>query len=177
MNNTIEGKPIGENNRASIGFSDSTNPLFSDERAAQTPGEKFVVFFLNGKFYGVSAGKVAEVSQPLAIVALPNAPEWLLGIGNLRSEIVVIVNLPKIIGENSPVSIKKTKLIVLKTKNTDAPIAFPIDKLSEIAQSNDVKYQAAGAVGSPFVSAKFNYKSNAVQVIDSDKLLAFLTTS
>ena len=175
MNNTIEGKPIGESNRASIGFSDSTNQLFGDERAAQTPGEKFVVFFLNDKLYGILAREVAEVSQPLSIVALPNAPEWLLGIGNLRSEIVVIVNLPKIIGENSPVSTKKTKLIVLKTKNTDAPIAFPIDKLSEIAQSNDVRRESAGAVDSPFVSAKFNYKSNVVSVIDSDKLLAFLT--
>ena len=175
MNNTIEGKPIGESRHASIGFSDSTNPLFSGESTAQAAGEKFVVFFLNGNLYGVSADKVAEVSQPLAIVALPNAPGWLLGIGNLRGEIVAIVNLPKIIGENSPVSTKKTKLIVLKTKNTDAPIAFPIDKLNEIVQSNDVKYETPVKNDSPFVSAKFNSKSNVVNLIDSDKLLNFLT--
>jgi len=171
MNKIIQEKPIGGENRASIGFSDSTTPLYDDELFACAPGEKFVVFFLSGKLYGIPAREVAEVSQPLPVAALPNAPEWLLGIGNLRGEIIAIANLPKIIGENSPVLTAKTKLIVLKAKNYDTAIAFPIDKLSEIIAEHDKNFEAAGENESPFVYAKFTHQSNVVRLIDSGKLL------
>jgi len=174
MNKSVQEKPIGGENRASIGFSDSTNPIYNDEIFAGTPGEKFVVFFLSSKLYGISAREVAEVSQPLEIAALPNAPEWLLGIGNLRGEIIAIANLPKILGENSPVSTAKTKLIVLKTKNYETAIAFPVDKLSEIIAEHDKNFKAAGTNDSPFVYAEFAHQTDVVRLIDCGKLLSSL---
>ena len=174
MNNDIQEKPIGGENRNSIGFSDSINTIYNDEIFAGTPGEKFVVFFLSDKLYGISAREVAEVSQPLEIATLPNAPEWLLGIGNLRGEIIAIANLPKIIGENSQVSTSKTKLIVLKTKNYETAIAFPVDKLNEIIAEHDKNFKAAGTKDSPFVYAEFAHQTDVVRLIDCGKLLCSL---
>ena len=175
MDNFTQEKPIGDGKRAPVGFSDSINQLYADEQCARTTGEKFVVFFLCEKLYGIPAREVAEVSQPPAIAALPNAPEWLSGIGNLRGEIIAIVNLPKIIGENSEVSTAKTKLIVLKAENYDTAIAFPVDKLSEIVVEHDKKIEAAGEDDSPFIHAKFVHQLNVVHLIDCDKLLTSLT--
>jgi len=175
MNNFTQVKPIGDGKRAPVGFSDSINQFYKDEQCALATGEKFVVFFLSEKLYGIPAREVAEVSQPLMIAALPNAPGWFLGIGNLRGEIIAIVNLPKIIGENSEVSTAKTKLIVLKAKNYDTAIAFPVDKLSEIVAEHDKKIEAADGDDSPFVYAKFAYQSNFVRLIDCEKLLNTLT--
>ncbi|HEY0658278.1 MAG TPA: chemotaxis protein CheW [Pyrinomonadaceae bacterium] len=177
MNKVIREKPIGGKNRASIGFSDSPNSLYNDELFARTSGEKFVVFLLSEKLYGIPARQVAEVSQPLTIAALPNSPEWLLGIVNLRGEIIAIVSLPKLFGENIRASTAKTKLIVLKAKNYDTAIGFPVDKLSEIIAEHDKKFEAAGENDSPFIYAKFTYQSNTVHLIDSESLLSSLTTN
>lgn len=174
MNKIIREKPIGGVKPASIGFSDSTNPIYDDEIFAGTPGEKFVVFFLSNKLYGILAREVAEVSQPLEIAALPNAPGWLLGIANLRGEIIAIANLPKILGENFPISTAKTKLLVLKTKNFDTAIAFPVDKLTEIVAEHDKNFAAAEKNLSLFVYAEFPHQSDVVRLIDSGKLLSSL---
>ena len=172
----IHEKPIGAEKRAPIGFSDSTN-RFDDERRAETGGEKFVVFFLCDKLYGVPTGEVAEVSPPLVIAALPNAPEWLSGLGNLRGNIIAVVNLPKIVGENPKVSTAKTKFVVLKSKNHEMPIAFPVDKLSEIVSGHDKKIEVPAENISSFVYGKFTHQSSVVHLIDCDKLLSFLTTN
>lgn len=177
MNEIIREKPIGGETCASIGFSDSPNPLCNDELFPGSAVEKFVVFYLSEKLYGIPARQVAEVSQPLPVAALPNSPEWLLGIGNLRGEIIAIANLPKIIGDDSPALTAKTKLIVLKAKNYDTAIGFPVDKLSEIIAEHDKKFEAAGESASPFVYARFTYQSNTVHLIDSEKLLSSLTTN
>lgn len=174
MDDFIQEKPIGESVRAPIGFSDSANGLYIGEKSAQAPGEKLVVFFLSGNLYGISAQRVAEISQPVPIAVLPNAPEWLLGIGNLRGEIIAVANLPFILGENAAIEAAKTKLIVLKTKNFDTAIAFPVDKLSEIITSNEKNKKAAEAGDSPYIYANFTYQSNIIRLIDAERLLLSL---
>ncbi|HVE58315.1 MAG TPA: chemotaxis protein CheW [Pyrinomonadaceae bacterium] len=98
----------------------------------KSDGEKFVVFFLDDELFAVSADQIAEIVRPLEFTPLPNSPVWLYGIANLRGQIISVLNLAKICRKNSvPVS-SKSKLIVLKPKNSASSMAFPVDRLSEI---------------------------------------------
>lgn len=173
----IQEKPIGARSVSPVGFSDSDHLPAKHKRDAQAHGERFVVFFLSEQLYGISAQNVAEVSQPVPIAALPNAPEWLSGIGNLRGEIMAVVDLPTIVGERSKIASPKTKLIVLNTKKYDTAIAFPADKLCEIVILDEKNFITAGGEKSPYVSASFTYQSNIVRLIDCDKLLKSLAAS
>src|SRR5687768_14233711 len=106
---------------------------FSPEKQSViADSEKFVVFFLGEEFFAVSAGQVIEIVQPPGSTPLPRAPDWLHGIANLRGEIISILNVAKLCGKKTmPVS-TKTKLIVLKPQIFDSPVAFLVDKISEI---------------------------------------------
>ncbi len=44
-------------------------------------------------FFAVPSVKVSEVVQMLSIAPLPNVPEWLLGIADLRGSIISVVSL------------------------------------------------------------------------------------
>src|SRR5689334_910486 len=109
-------KNFAQENLPEIDFfsPDLTDSLFLENQTAEASGEKFIVFFLDGELYAVSAAQVAEVVQMLAITPLPNVPEWLLGIANLRGEIISVVDLPKLWNKKTSQNPAKAKLIVLR---------------------------------------------------------------
>jgi purine-binding chemotaxis protein CheW len=175
MNKLFDEKPIGERKKAPIGFSDSTNPLFSPDAGAQKPLEKFVVFFLNEHVYAVSSRIVSEVSLPLPVAVLPNAPGWLSGIANLRGEVVSVLNLGKILGETEQTSSPKRKFLILQAKNLETPVAVPVDNLCEVAALDESDFVLTEDNNSPFVYGISAYKSNTMHLIDSERMLSLLT--
>jgi purine-binding chemotaxis protein CheW len=163
---SINGKNFDLSSLNLTDFTDSPNKSNSDSQ-----NEKFVVFSLDGEIFAVSAPLVTEVVQPLTVTALPNSPEWLYGIANLRGEIVSILNLSKICRRKPSVFSPKTKLIVFRPKFLDLPIAFSVDRISEI-----VSFQAENLTFAedPFVLAKAALHSNFVNLLNTEKIFSSL---
>jgi purine-binding chemotaxis protein CheW len=57
--------------------------------------KQLVTFQLGDELYGVNIMDVKEIVRVQAIRAIPNAPTYVEGIFNLRSEIIPIINLHK----------------------------------------------------------------------------------
>jgi purine-binding chemotaxis protein CheW len=60
-----------------------------------TESKQLVTFQLGEELYGVNIMDVKEIVRVQAIRAIPNAPAYVEGIFNLRSEIIPIINLHK----------------------------------------------------------------------------------
>ena len=56
---------------------------------------QLVTFQLGEELYGINIMDVKEIVRVQAIRAIPNAPMYVEGIFNLRSEIIPIINLHK----------------------------------------------------------------------------------
>ena len=149
-----------------------TDALIDSENSVQKQGEKFIVFALDNEFFAVSAKRVAEVVQPLVLTPLPNVPEWLLGMANLRGSIISVVNLLKLWDKKPSPASPKTKFIVLRPANGDTSVAFTVDKLSEIVTLPNEKIQFIKNDKSFF--AKAMHKSNVLHLIDTEKLASSL---
>lgn len=67
------------------------------EEGMKTPEKlrQFVVFALGGEEYGVNIQDVREIVKTGEITMVPNAPEFIRGIINLRGKIVVVIDLEK----------------------------------------------------------------------------------
>jgi purine-binding chemotaxis protein CheW len=61
----------------------------------KTESRQLVTFQLGEELYGVNIMDVKEIVRVQAIRAIPNAPTYVEGIFNLRSEIIPIINLHK----------------------------------------------------------------------------------
>lgn len=152
---------------------DLNDSLFFEKQNSQASGEKFIVFFLDDELFAVSARKVSEVVHPTGVTPLPNVPEWLCGIANLRGEIISVVDLSKLWRRKVSQTPAKTKLIVLRAQNSNSSIAFTADKLSEIITLADDAIHFCEEESSHIYGKTF-HKSNVLNLIDTEKLVASL---
>jgi len=67
------------------------------EEGIRTPEKirQFVVFALGGEEYGVNIRDVREIVRTGEVTMVPNAPNFIRGIINLRGKIVVVIDLEK----------------------------------------------------------------------------------
>lgn len=155
-------------------FTEMAESLFIEEDDLAN-SEKFVTFYLREQFFGVPSKAVAEVTRPLPVASLPNSPEWLAGIANLRGEVIPVLNLPKLLDKESSETSNRAKFVVLQSG--DAAFAFVVDKLSEIVTLPTKSIEPLQEKVSPNIFGKAEFKSNTLYLIDADRILSSLALS
>lgn len=160
---------------SSLDLLEFEDPLYSDGRPVQPVGERYLVFFLGNKIYGILSEKVAEIFQPVSITPLFNSPEWLLGIAGFRNEIISVVDLKKLWDAKAAASKPKSKLIVLRSENFASPIAFAVDKLSKIVALPDTEIKPLKEQSLPNICGTASFESKTLHLLDAEKLLSSLT--
>lgn len=152
-------------------------PALSKNRAKISTGEKYIVFHLDEKLFGIRSDSVLEVVPALPVTPLPNIPDWLSGIANLRGTIISVVDLRKLWGKPT-FTPQKSRLIVFRAAKNDTSIAFVVDKVSEIVtiSTDEIHFSAADFEHSfPTFFGKANFKSQPLFLLDIDKILSSLT--
>ncbi|MDO4765857.1 MAG: chemotaxis protein CheW [Eubacteriales bacterium] len=91
---------------------------------------KQVVFHLDNEEYGVDIMKVNVIEKYQDIVKVPNSPEYIEGIINLRGEILPIFNLRKKFNLKEKAIDENTKIIVVFLG--DMKVGFIVDSVSQI---------------------------------------------
>jgi len=106
MNQPFWGLETGAKKRVFFGFSPlnkvsniSIIRLYIEEVSlgskSMSEANQLVTFQLGEELYGIDIMDVKEIVRVQAIRAIPNAPVYVEGIFNLRSEIIPIINLHK----------------------------------------------------------------------------------
>jgi purine-binding chemotaxis protein CheW len=141
--------------------------------ACPTRTEKFVTFHLGETLYAVLAAAVAEVTHPLPVTSLPNAPAALMGISPLRGEIIASMDLRRLLCDVPPGSISpKSKQLVFKRRSAEAlPIAFTADRLGEIVTLDLSEIRPEGS-GNGYLAGVATVDDRNIMVIDHSKLAA-----
>jgi len=115
--------------------------------------------------------EVFDIRERADIVPIPFIPSYLLGIVNVRGEILPVLSLPEIIGiENDD---ELHKMIVV---DAGKKIAFPVRRIldlvqMEISEIRQIK-EAGAASDIRFISGEFTYEGKTVFVIDVLKLFS-----
>ncbi len=91
---------------------------------------QLVVFNLCNEEYGVDIMQVKEIVNYMVPVKVPNAPEFIEGIINLRSEIIPIINLKKRFNIEGQ-EIEENKRIIVMNIN-GKKVGFVVDDASEV---------------------------------------------
>lgn len=156
---SIAEQPIAEN--------------ITDFELVRTDGKKHVIFFLDEEMFAVPAEYVAEVDRLLAVTPLPNVPHWLLGIANLRGDIVSVVDLRKF-WERTSSPPQKTKTIILRDEDDETLIAFVIDRLGEIAnlQISEAEFITETTYPMPHAGKKVRHQESCIYILDAASLLS-----
>ena len=97
---------------------------------------RLVNFRLSGVSYGIGISSVREVIKPVEFVVLPNAPEYIAGVINLRGHIICTIDLRKKFSMNVIDNEKTRIMIVNVNKATLGMIVDEVDEVISLSKSD-----------------------------------------
>lgn len=97
--------------------------------------ERDIIFLVGKEEYGLDVTFVTAIEPMMDIVPVPNAPACVLGLMNLRGEVIPVYSLRKRFGMEEQSDAAKNKLIV--ARYDDKSIAFKVDEVMEMQDFED----------------------------------------
>lgn len=103
--------------------------------------EEILTFYLNEQLFGIKIIDVKEIIRKAFYDKIAGSNDYILGLLNLRGQIVTILDLKKIIyfdkKDNNYFENSCSCIILKKNKEFDELIGFSIDKAGEVIQFNN----------------------------------------
>ena len=117
--------------------------------------DQYLTFMLNGEEYGVDILRVQEIKGWIPTTKIPNTPDYIRGVMNLRGAIVPIIDLRQRFAMPAIDYTATTVVIVLKVHNAGAErtIGFVVDAVSDVYNVSPDQFRAAPASSSTNCSA------------------------
>ena len=137
------------------------------------PPERFVVFRLAEKSYGIAMQRVLETDRMPRVTFVPGLPSSLRGITNLRGDILPIIDLRQLLGWGETELTAGNRLIVVKS-TADSQVGLIVDALGGLGtfgvdRSGGVE-RSGNAVENELLNGSGEHKGQQVNVLDLDKV-------
>jgi len=91
---------------------------------------KLVMFSLDQEIYGIEIEQVVEINRTLEITPVPNSPEYIEGLIDLRGEVIAIIDPEKRFGLKRETPISKKHTIVCQS--AEAKFGLLVDQVFKI---------------------------------------------
>jgi len=106
--------------------------------------KQVVVFNLGDEEFGVDIGEVREINRVAGITKIPNTPDSIRGIINLRGSVIVIIDLSIKLGLPPKPFNKNTRIIVIDVEGTT--VGLIVDSATEVLRLNNNQIKPAPTV-------------------------------
>ena len=138
--------------------------------------KQYVVFKLSNESYAVDIMNVSEITEPKKNTKVPNAPDFVDGIINLRGEVIPIIDLKKrfdiVLKDNN--TYKDKRIIVVNMD--DKKIGFIVDTASEVLtiNENDIDPPSNIIAGDDrqFITGIGKVEERILIILDLEKILS-----
>jgi len=153
----------------------------TDERrsASNKKGEndevlQWVTFKLETEVYGINVMQVQEVLRYSEIAPVPGAPVYVLGIINLRGNVVTVIDTRSRFGLESCEVTDNTRVVVIESEKQ--VIGILVDSVAEVVYLKASEIDDAPNVGNEettqFIQGVSNRDGELLILVDLDKLLS-----
>lgn len=158
----------------------STNTMSdaTDEVKVEGESSQFLTFILDNETYGVEILRVQEIKGWTPVTRIPNTPEYMQGVLNLRGTIVPIVDMRMRFQlthvEYTPITV--VIVLSVKSDNGERVIGLVVDSVSDVidVEADDVKATPdfGTSLNTKFINGIATSNDNMVMLLDVDKLLS-----
>jgi purine-binding chemotaxis protein CheW len=147
-----------------------------EERAtpAAATGERHILFRMGISTYACPLVQLREVIRTPTITPVPDAPEWLLGLANVRGDVTSIVDLPLALGLESE-GRGARPVLMAETSDKQTAVGLLVDEVVGIRRMSVSPWTPDdgmewGRVGE-FLSGLSEQNEQLIPVIDLDQVL------
>ncbi|HBA71241.1 MAG: chemotaxis protein CheW [Geobacteraceae bacterium GWC2_55_20] len=137
---------------------------------------QLVSFMLAGEEYGVEVLKVREIIRMPTITKMPNTPQHVEGIINLRGKVIPIISMRKRFGLMESENSGHTRIIIMDVAGTLT--GFIVDAVSEVIRIHSSEIQPppsmimSGGIGREFITGVFNHAERLLIIMDVDRMFS-----
>jgi purine-binding chemotaxis protein CheW len=134
---------------------------------------QWVTFRLENETYGVNVMQVQEVLRYSDIAPVPGAPSYVLGIINLRGNVVTVIDTRARFGLMPDEITDNTRVVIIESNKQ--VIGILVDSVAEVVYMKASEIEPAPNVGTDdsatFIRGVCNRDNELLILVDLDKLL------
>ena len=131
-------------------------------------------FRVGDSIYGVDIMDIQEIIRYQKVLPIPNAPEFVEGVINLREEAIPIISMRKRFGLDSIDETKSMRIVILKVGAKDVGIV--VDSVDKVLMVEEGELKAppgeATAIESDYLSGVVWDNEELVMVLEMEKILS-----
>jgi len=156
---------------AEVAYDEYQDPINQD---IQDPLLQWVTFRLDEEKYGINVMAVQEVLKVTEITQVPGAPDFVLGIINLRGNVVTVIDTRSRFGLEPCDVTDNTRVVVIESEKQ--VIGILVDSVAEVVYLKASEIDDAPNVGNDesaqFIQGVSNRDGELLILVDLDKLLS-----
>ncbi len=134
---------------------------------------QLVGFKLGKEEFGIDILIVLEIIRMINITEMPNAPEFVEGIVNLRGKIIPVINLRKKLDLPATDYNDRTRIIVINVKGKN--VGFVVDEVSEVlrveSQITEPPPDIVSGIKSEYISGIVKLEDRLLILLDIETLM------
>ena len=135
---------------------------------------QWVTFQLENETYGINVMQVQEVLRYTEIAPVPGAPDSVLGIINLRGNVVTVIDTRSRFGLPAGDVSENSRIVIIEAEKQ--VIGIMVDSVAEVVYLRSSEIDAAPAVGTEesakFIQGVSNRDGQLLILVDLNKLLS-----
>jgi len=153
--------------------SNTSPPKLSPQNQSRGDLLQLVGFHVGGEEFGLDILRVQEIIRLQPLTRVPNSPDSLDGVMNLRGKIIPVIGLRKRFGLELAPPDKQNRIVVVEIKDT--VLGFIVDSVSEVlripAETVEPPPQL-GKVRQEYVSGVGKLDDRLLILLDVDRLMS-----
>ncbi len=143
-------------------------------QTAEDPIFQYVTFRLDDETYGINVMQIQEVLRYTEIAPVPGAPDYVLGIINLRGNVVTVIDTRKRFGLSQSDISDHTRIVVLEIDGQ--VVGVLVDSVAEVVYLKQSEVETAPNVGNEesarFIQGVCNKNGELIILVEFEKMLS-----
>jgi len=136
---------------------------------------QYSTFVIAGRLYGIDVTRVQEVVRPMLMTRIPLAPNYIVGLINLRGQVATAIGLRELFG----LPAKQTdNLMNVVCKTSGALLSFLVDEIGDVIEVKKSDYESPPSTIAPnvrkFISGVYKTTGTLLSVIDIEPIAKHL---
>jgi purine-binding chemotaxis protein CheW len=158
-----------------MAMSARTHAANATESAQARAGEllQLVSFRVGSEEFGLDILRVQEIIRLQQLTRVPNSPDFVDGVINLRGKVIPVIGLRKRLGLEAQASDKETRIVVVEINGT--VLGFIVDSVSEVLRIPVETVEPPprlGKVEREYVSGVGKLDNRLLILLDIDRLMS-----
>jgi purine-binding chemotaxis protein CheW len=143
-------------------------------QGSEDPILQWVTFRLDNETYGINVMQVQEVLRYTEIAPVPGAPSYVLGIINLRGNVVTVIDTRQRFGLDSTTVTDNTRVVIIEADKQ--VVGILVDSVAEVVYLRQSEVETAPNVGNDesakFIQGVCNKNGELLIMVELDQMMS-----